>query len=234
MSVIKLEIHVFYQKLYGETNIEHKEVSVENALLDRRSMKEIFKECKEMFPELSGRMSYIPKLVNLRTNRQKILIKSKSKSLSSLVEQNRAYCSKNNEITMMLYFFTVVPSNSKILSEFCVEFYVKVHFYNPNDHKLTVTVKKHFFTNLNLQKTVREITKFFMKLTVDESGEEVDRSVKEKACYHLLDNKGLKSINSNEFGLPVQQFVQRHRSDLSHHNKIIALIHAFYIEKVDQ
>ena len=47
----------------------------------------------------------------------------------------------------MMYLFTVTPSTSIILSEFSVEFYVKVHFYNPHDRKLTLTVKKHFFTD---------------------------------------------------------------------------------------
>ena len=69
MTVIKLEYYVLYQKLYGAKNIEHKEVSVEKALQDHLSMKEVIKGCKRRFPALSGPIGYILKFVDLRNNR---------------------------------------------------------------------------------------------------------------------------------------------------------------------
>ena len=130
-----------------------------------------------------------------------------------------------------MYLFTVAPTTSIILSEFSVEFYVKVHFYNPYDSELTVAVKKHFFTNSNFQTPISEMMTLFTRLTVAKSGEEIDEREEEKAFYHLLNSKGVACFHSNA---PVQEFVQRHRENLPHHNRVTVAIHAFYIEKVNQ
>ena len=122
-----MKIYVLHQNLYGAANIEHKEVSVENALQDRRSIKEVNNGCKRMFPAFSGPIGYILKFVVLGNHRHFEFKKCRNKTVSSLVEQNRDYCSFNNKITIMMYLFTVPPGTFITLSEFCV----KVHFYNP-------------------------------------------------------------------------------------------------------
>ena len=73
--------------------------------------------------------------------------------------------------------------------------------------------------------------KLFTRLYVAESGEEVDENEEEKVFYYKLNSKGTVRFRSNE---PVQKFVQRHRENLPHLNRITVAIHAFYIEKVDQ
>ena len=271
MTVIKLEIHVLYQKLYGAEHIEHKEVSVENALQVYRPMANIIRGYTRMFPSISAPVYYIPKFVDLENNRQLELKQCKRKSLSSLVDQNRDYCSFDNKITMMMYLFSLAPStpitlsefdnkksfDNKItlmmylfshapstpisVSEFSMEFYVKVHIYNPYDRLLTVAVKKHFFTDSNFQTpfhsaplnkhSLLEIMNLFTRLTVDELGDKIDENEDENVFYHLISKKGVKNFTSN---VPVQKFVQRHRKSSPHQNRIIILIHAFYIEKVDQ
>ena len=137
-------------------------------------MKEVITGCKRMFPSLSGPIGYILKFVDLRNNKRLEFKKCRNKSLSSLVKENRDYCSFNNKIKMMMYLFTVAPATSITFSEFCVEFYVKVHFYNPYDRELTVTVKKHFFTDPNFQTPTSEIMTLFTRLTVAESGKKFD------------------------------------------------------------
>ena len=231
MTVIKLEIHVLYQKLYGAEHIEHKEVSVENALQVYRPMANIIRGYTRMFPSISAPVYYIPKFVDLENNRQLELKQCKRKSLSSLVDQNRGYCSSDNKITMMMYLFTRAPSTPITASEFSVEFYVKIYFYNPYDRGLNVTVKKHFLTDSNNQTPISEMMKRCTRKTLEESGEEIDKNEDEKVFYYTLNSKGTVRLTSNE---PVQKFVERHREALPHLNRITVAIHAFYIEKVDQ
>ena len=69
MTVIKLEIRVLYQKLYGAENLDYRKVPIENALQDHRSIKEVNNGCKRMFPAFSGPIGYILKFVDLRNNR---------------------------------------------------------------------------------------------------------------------------------------------------------------------
>ena len=183
-----------------------------------------------MFPEFFGPIGCILKFVVLGNHRHFEFKKCRNKTVSSLVEQNRDYCSFNNKITIMMYLFTVPPGTFITLSEFCVEFYVKVHFYNPYDSELTVAVRKHFFTDSNFQTPISEIMTLFTRLTVAESREEIEEREEDKVFYHLLNSEGVACFYSNA---PVQVFVQRHRERLPHHNRITVTIHAFYIEKVD-
>ena len=231
MTVIKLEIRVYYQKFYGPENLEYKKVSVENALRDQRSMREVIKSCKKKFPAVSGPKCFILEFVDLRKNRHLELRQSKNKSLSSLVDQNRDYCSNDGKITMMMYLFSLAPSTPITESEFAVEFFVKIYFYNPYDRGLNVTVKKHFLTDSNNQTPISEMMKRCTRKTLEESGEEIDENEEEKVFYYTLNSKGTVRLTSNE---PVQKFVERHREALPHLNRITVAIHAFYIEKVDQ
>ena len=229
MAVIKLDIHVLYQKLFGAGNIEHKDVSVENALQNQCSMEEVISGYARMFPSLSAPVYYILIFVDLTNNRQLELRQCGNKSVSSLVQQNINYCSNVNTINMMMYFFTLAPSTPITESEFSVEFYVKVHIYNAYDRLHTVAFKKHFFTDSNSQTPISEIMKHFTQLTLDESGEEVDENEEENVFYHLMNSDDEVSLTSN---VPVQQFVRRHREKSPHRNRIIITIHAFYIEKL--
>ena len=61
-----------------------------------------------------------------------------------------------------MYFFTVAPSISITLSEDSVEFHVKVHFYNPNDQKITVDDKKCVALSSGFQTKLREKTKLYI------------------------------------------------------------------------
>ena len=152
MAVIKLDIHVLYQKLFGAGNIEHKDVSVENALQNQRSMEEVISGYARMFPSLSAPVYYILIFVDLTNNRQLELRQCGNKSVSSLVQQNINYCSNVNTINMMMYFFTLAPSTPITESEFFVEFYVKVHIYNAYDRLHTVAFKKNFFSQIQTLK----------------------------------------------------------------------------------
>ena len=230
MTVIKLEIRVLYQKLYGAENLDYRKVPIENALQDHRSMEEIIIGCKTILPALSEPIHYVLKFVDLRNNRHLELRQCRNKSLSSLVGQNRNYCSNANTLTMMMYFFTLAPSTPITVSEFSMEFYVKIHFYNPYDRELNVTVKKHFLTDSNNQTPISEIMKLFTLETVEESRYEVDENEEGKVFYLLLKSNCTVRFTSNE---PVQQFVQRQCENLPHLNRIVVAIHAFYIEKVD-
>ena len=125
-----------------------------------------------MFPEFFGPIGCILKFVVLGNHRHFEFKKCRNKTVSSLVKENRDYCSYNNKITIMMYLFTVPPGTFITLSELCMEFYVKVHFLNPYDSELTVAVKKHFFTDSNFQTSISEIMTLFTCLTAAESGEE--------------------------------------------------------------
>ena len=132
---------------------------------------------------------------------------------------------------MMVYFFTVASRTSITLSEFSVECYVKVHFYNENDQKYSVIEKKHFAFGSSFQTTMREKTNLFIQLTVNDLGQYNESSQREKAFYFTVKSDSLPLIHAKQFELTVQQCFE-HRTDLPDPYKTIILVHAFYIEKI--
>ena len=232
MSVIDLETYVFCQKLYGAAKLEHKMFLLEYASHNHYPIMEVFKECKRMFPGLPETVYCIPQFVNLKINRH-FIIDNGNRSVSSLVNQ-KSYFSKNNKIMMMVYFFTVPSRTSITLSEFCVEFYVKVHIYNQNDQKYSVNEKKHFAFGSSFQTTMREKTKLFIQLTVNDLGQYNESSQREKAFYFTVKSNSLPLTYPVELELSVQQFFEGHRKDSPDPNKVITLVQAFNIKKITQ
>ena len=60
----------------------------------------------------------------------------------------------------------------------------------------------------------------------------IESSQRENFFYFTVKSDSLPLIYAKELEFTVQQFVVHHRTDLQDPNKMIILVHAFYIEKM--
>ena len=126
---------------------------------------------------------------------------------------------------MIMYFFTVAACISVTLSEDST--FLQSKF--PKNH---CRRKKYVALSSSFQTNLRDKTKLYIQLTVNGFEKHIESSQRENFFYFTVKSDSLPLIYAKELEFTVQQFVVHHRTDLQDPNKMIILVHAFYIEKM--
>ena len=238
MNVIKVKLHIFRQSfstlstfLYESTHWESDTIDIPSET--QHSLKDFLQHFVPEALHLYGPVSCLPQLIDFY-NLEKLNIRNLNESVSSFVQQNNRNWSQNDTLLMFLNIFNVTPSLQNISPGLQMVFYVKLHLINPIDNSVGVTIYTFWLSDQQLQKTLNDVVKHILMVKINKSREIANMRTNCKYQMFTMKRDGALPVFSEESELNIPQFIERRKTDLPDPNKLIVLVHAFAIRKVNQ
>ena len=180
---------------------------------------------------LSGPVSCLPQFIDVKNFKfLKLYSQYWNYPVSNFARQNSEHCSHGNKLVLFLDILTVDPIPKDIVKDFRVEVWLKLHFFNSNDSKLSVPELKRFLLNHQVQKPIVQAVNAFINFEIYRLKKHVGTIVNRDFELFTIKRDGLSPVATKELNLSIPQFIERRRTDLPDPNKLQILVHRFFIQ----